>query len=292
MSKRITDMIRDENKKRSVKMDLYIFEDLKKIQDEGKFKIYKHKSFAYTYIWICSYLWKYSIYGEHKILPQDINELVGYSPINKTINYITKSGGLTDTEGFTETSRDFPVYTEFGTDKNIVVHHISNEEDPDVKSNFFEFNGNRYCYKKPLHQLERLRNGEIKEGLIYSREDFFRITISEYNIIMSDEKCGATEFYIYSYMKRRCKMRGFSKVQIYINEIANDLGCSYSKACESLNHLRRLGLLECKTKTLSNGESIRKENIYSIPNKYGKHTKIKYMFNSSQEHDTSVLEQP
>lgn len=277
---KITDIIKQEEGSKYVHMDINIFSQLNDLQGNKKIKNYKHKIFCYSYLWLCSYLWKYSKYGEIKILPHEIRSILGYAKGNKTIDYITKLNGVLDKEGFTETSRDFPIHTEIG-DNGVIVSHLS-DEDPETRKMFLMFHGNRYCYKKPLHQIERIEKGYVKMGLAYSREDALRVTVEEFNRILEDDNCGLTEFYVYGYLKMRSKMRGFNPVKIYLQEIANEVGCSKKTISLAIKRLGDIEMIKKSTIVKSEDGKISEDSRYSIPDRFGKLTKLKYASVSSQ----------
>lgn len=83
-----------------------IFSDLQDYITDGK-----EIAYAYSYIYLTQFLYRNCKYFNTKELI-DVNvikQILGYSKSNRTMNYITKKGGLLDEIGYLESTKDFPM---------------------------------------------------------------------------------------------------------------------------------------------------------------------------------------
>jgi hypothetical protein len=83
-------------------------------------------SFAYAYLVIIAFLYKYAHYididnGTY-IQNADIKELLGYSKTTKSIDNVIKKNGILDMMGLTETSKDYPI--QFTINNNEKINNI------------------------------------------------------------------------------------------------------------------------------------------------------------------------
>lgn len=98
-------------------LDNRIFGELSKHIENSK-----HLAFAYSYIYYITYLYRYCKHtaSNVQITQEAIKKTLGYSPKNKTVDYIIKKGGLLDTIQYTLTTTDYPL--EYGFDENRLLY--------------------------------------------------------------------------------------------------------------------------------------------------------------------------
>ena len=230
---------KSDNKSNFINLDINTFDLFNKLMVEGRFKNNRHKTFSFSYYWLVSYLWKYSKYGNIEITTQDIKTILGVSPTEKRMDYIIKNGGLLDSIGLTETTRDFPVCTTFDNNGTIEVTTLSmlNKE---IAQSFLCTLNNRYMCKKPLLQYKR----DGKAGLMYSRDDVFSISIVEFTRCVLCPEIGFDGFYVYAYLKYRVKMLGNHAVKICYKKLEEEIGYKHRRIRVLIQNLITAGLVE------------------------------------------------
>lgn len=241
-----------------INLDINTFELFDDLLVKGKLKGNRHKTFAFAYYWLVSYLWKYSKYGYREITTQDIKRILGVSEVEKRMDYIIKKRGLLDSVGLTETTRDFPINTTFKELEGIKVTTLSDLDDG-LAQEFLGKHSGRYVCKKPLLQYER--NGKV--GLMYSRDDVFTISIFEFTRCVLCPEIGFDGFYIYAYLKYRTKMLGNTGVNIYYSELESKIGYKHRRIRTLIQNLVLAGLIDIKQEIGHEGGKIAKNNTYS-----------------------------
>lgn len=248
-----------DNRDNFVNIDVNTFEFFNGLLESGKLKGNRHKTFAFSYYWLVSYLWKYSKYGYREINTQDIKRILGINPTEKRMDYITKKKGLLDSVGLTETTRDFPINTSFDDNGEIIVTTLSNLN-KDVAQDFLKKHSARYVCKKPLLQYKR----EGKAGLMYSRDDVVSISIFEFTRCVLCPEIGFDGFYVYAYLKYRVKMLGNTGVNIYYSELENQIGYKHRRIRTLIQNLVLAGLVEVKQELEYDNGKLSKSNTYDI----------------------------
>lgn len=250
---------RKDDKKNFVNFDIDIFNELNNMSDVGFFKVNKNKIFTFGYIWLVSYLWKYSKYGENKYDVGTIKSILGSSAEDKRLDYLVKRNGVLDKQGYTEPSRDFPITTSFEGDVVVIttVNDIGENEKKDYLKNY----GNRYFCKKPLKQYGR--NG--KPGLMFSRDDTFSLTVSEFTRTVLCREIGVDGFYLYAYIKLKLKITNSSKVLIWFTELKEVTGFCDKTIRKYINSLQAAGMISKETVVGKSIDGHIKTSYYSIP---------------------------
>ena len=232
-----------------VNVDIDIFEKLDSWFKNGEIKNSKHKAFTFAYYWLISYFWKYGKYGQHLLTIKDIKKILGYSPIDKRLDYIVKENGLLDSKGYTELSRDFPVYSFFSEQGLELI--MTTDLDPSYKRGATNKYSGNYSVKKPLKMINRT----YKEGLMTSNDDSFKLYIYEFTRIVLTDGLGVDGFYVYAWLKWKSKMICKSKFPVYYSELIEATNFSDKKLRKILQLLEKVNLIKIHNKTLFNKEN-------------------------------------
>ncbi len=187
-----------DNKENFLNMDIGIFNTINDLFSKGEIKRTSHKMITFSYLWLVGYLWKYSKYNNMEINTKDIKIILGLSPIEKRIDYLIKKDGLLDSIGMLETTRDFPIYSNFDKNKGIEITKLSNLS-KDMMEDYLKRYNSRYTCKKPLFQYTR----EGKVGLMFSKDDTIPISVLEFTRIVLCPDLGVEGLYVYAYIKMR-----------------------------------------------------------------------------------------
>ena len=246
-----------------VNMDINIFKVLKEASDKGLIKNAPHKAFTLSYLWLVSYLWKYSKYGDMEISTKDIKEILGVSAIEKRMDYLIKKNGVLDSVGLLETTRNFPIHTDFSGDSGIKITQLSDLDDGIAKEYLKRYNS-RYTCKKPLTQYGR----EGKVGMLFSKDDTLPISVLEFTRIVLCGDLGVDGFIVYSFLKLKSKMVGYLPVRVFFSEIEKMTGFKERKIGTIIKNLETIGVIKVsrdKEKVVSNGKTtFSQNNEYSL----------------------------
>lgn len=227
-----------DSKDNFANMDIHMFSILNEWIEEGSIKNQKHKTFTFAYYWLISYLWKYGKYGERLLSIKEIKTILGSSPIEKRLDYIVKKKGLLDVKGYTEATKDYPIYSSFG-ESNIELTMLS-DIDEDIQKELIDNFGKNYFVKKPIMMLQR----KDKNGLMFSNDDALKLSIFEFTRIVLCQELGVDGFYVYSWLKLKAKMSCKQIVNVYYSEMESDIGFKERRLRELLKGLEDAGLIK------------------------------------------------
>lgn len=258
-----------DHKHSFVNLDLNIFTELREMEEQGLLKSSGHRAFAFGYTWLIHYLWKYSKYGMQEINTQDIKTILGISPIEKRVNYIIKKGGLLDSVGYTEHTRDFPIYSEFTRFEGLKITQLS-DLDSMLAENFLKQYNTRYACKKPLMGYERKGRREL--GLFFSKHDALPLSLFEFSRCVLCRDIGLNGFFTYAFLKYKIKLNGYRATRIYYSEFKKELGFSEKKTRGILNTLKEAGMISVEKVVTANKSKATfcQNNMYSLVHR-GKH---------------------
>jgi len=236
-----------------VRLDIGIFQEIKQM----KLKSVNHRGYIFGFMWLTHYLWRHGMHLERDFTIKDIKTILGRSPVDKHIDYITKRKGLLDELGYTEYSIDYPVNANIDGDGILQFTMLSDldlEHQKQVKS----FKARGYNVKKPLLGYQRSRG---KGGLFFSKEDAFDLSVEEYVRCMQID---VDAFYLYGWIKMRQKLMGNSKVGIRTSDFKEVTGYGEVKIRELLKSLEAQELIKVTRTTSKINESILTLNDYEI----------------------------
>lgn len=228
-----------------------IFPDLLKSQD---LKHISRKAYAYCYYCLITYLYINGKYKKMLLKQSDLKEILGYSPDNRKMDFISKKNGLLDEMGYTETISDFPIRIDTG---RLIVFDMYREAKRkfslrlDVPSN--------YKVKLPFkafYQDKKSKDAGLFNGTYYNANDCHVFDIERFIECVSNEQIGCEGFFIVCYIK----MIGISlRTGSYSNTkgVRDALGISKKTFEKYINLLAKAGLLDVdfrhtqKTKEIS-----------------------------------------
>lgn len=248
-----------DNKNNFINIDIDTFELFNELLATGEIKNNRHKTFAFGYYCLVSYLWKYSKYGEQEINTQDLKRLMLIIPTEKRFDYLIKKGGVLDSMGLTETTKDFPISTSFNELNQIEVTTLS-MVDKDMAKDWLQQYGKRYTCKKPLPQYDR---GD-KVGLMFSKDDVLSLSVFEITRILLCNELGFDGLFVYAYLKYRNKMLGGNGVTMYYSELEKQIGYKQRRIRELISNLVSVDLLQIEAEFSHENNKVSRTNTYKI----------------------------
>jgi len=171
-----------------------LFKWIKTMVSQGKLKP-AHCGFVWSYIYFMTYLFRYAKWYYIQPTTSEIKSILGYTPTNKTLDYIIKQNGLLEQEDILTTIDDFVAYVE-REDGELVFGYVS-----ELYNSVLEFRkerkiGNRVKCKYPVFGFE-----EEYGATFYNSEYTTMIDFNVFARCMSDKELGVNTFYIYSWLK-------------------------------------------------------------------------------------------
>lgn len=214
-----------------------IFRDL----TNSEIKSFRHRAFAYSFYYLCSYLYRNAKYG---IIP--LNNLYSLQLIEllygdrKPINYITKRKGVLDQIGYTLSENNFPLECNIEEDflVDLTMYNDLQQEQKDqihVPSNFI-------C-KRPLKAFYRNPNDLHYSGTFYQFDNTHRINFTLFAKCLTSSKYGFECFYLFSFLSA---FESFinSKPNVYKSYISLSLDTSPKNLNRLLSNLEKLRLIK------------------------------------------------
>ncbi len=184
----------------SIFMPNEIFEDLQKHISKPT-----HIAFAYSYIYLLNYLYKFSKYiGEdNKLMNKTrIKEQLKVSPNNETYNYLIKKNGLLDKLHYTRITTDVPILTIYDDLQKELTFHYYSDLEPEDKRRFQK----DVCVKSeipiPIRAFFRCKEAEndfYYNGTFYDVENTHQIDKKIFDKVIN--KLTFKEFYLYGFLK-------------------------------------------------------------------------------------------
>lgn len=180
------------------------------------FKSPSHVAYAYSYVYLAHYMYRYCKYylpyiegvGVKNIDEAMIKQVLGASATSKTYDYITKKGGVLDKLGYLRKDKDKPtdfVYLKYydPIKKKEVNEGISYFV---MESNYPEVYGNQKNRKinypvKAFYRASWAEDEEYQNGTFWEIENTHNIDFDIFMYCMSDAELGVVGFYLYSWMK-------------------------------------------------------------------------------------------
>jgi hypothetical protein len=233
-------------KKEIIFMPNEIFTDLQK-----NIELPTNVAFAYAYYYYISYLYrycKYDINSNSMINVKDIKKKLGYSPINKKIDYLIKKDGVLDEIGYTESVTDFPVAWELTKYSSPIFTYISEYKKayPEMfKKNeisYIEIPAN-FKVKKPIKAFYRTKDSNSVDGTFYEPFSTHSITYDIFDYFMESEELGVIAFYLYGYFKFKSETCGGQYSASYL-QLKIETGLSTTTLQKYIFILERNAFLE------------------------------------------------
>lgn len=219
----------------SVRIPNSIFRDLSEgiKKEEGSINS-RHTSLSYAYLVTIAFLYKYTHYvdvdTDSYLQNRDLKLLLGYNTTSKTIDKVIKKDGILDKLEMTKSTRDYPI--RFNVDGTEEINGIPLREITTIS----EIDEDDVCYEY-IKKTVKNRNYEVKiplfmtgespyseYGTFYSIERTHDITISELISFIFDDELDNTAFFIYGYIKSRCKGHKGNKKNMTFYKMMIELG--------------------------------------------------------------------
>ncbi|MCC3645831.1 hypothetical protein JGK52_03915 [Cytobacillus oceanisediminis] len=216
-----------------------VFEDLK-----GAIKNSPHLAFAYSYLFIITWLYRYAKHMSRDGLIDNgkIKEILGYNSMTKGLDYIIKKNGLLDKLGYTITSKDFPIAWTFNQFEGLEFLMYSEQKE---LLEVWEL-PRKYSIKYPVKAFERTLDeaGNIEqEGTFFEVENTHMIPFEVFMYCMDNKDIGTIGFYLYSYIKR---MNDFyaDGWDISIENMVLETGIAEKTLLRYLDKLKKFNLIQ------------------------------------------------
>ena len=215
-----------------------------------------HVAYAYTYVFLTAWLYKYAKYS----LPfevtdlSNLKEIIGLSPIEKRYNFIIKKGGVLDRLGITKTvnfkEASYKYVWEDGDFWGFVTYEewLAKQDSRDIedmKAVGFIFNTKRKQIKYPIFGLDkRMVNGEEIDGTFYEWGNSHAVPMDVFIECMTNDNLGATAFYIYAYLYSLCGMNDGS-IEVSLDRMKFITGIRHTSINTALHYLKAYNLIKC-----------------------------------------------
>ena len=207
----ISKLLEIDGKESPVFMPNEIFEDLQAYTIDSS-----HVAYAYSYMYLTHFLYRNCKYFNVKTLLDGniIKQILGYSKSNRTMNYITKKGGLLDDIGYTTATKNYPISWQFKKESGEDLEFIMYEE---IGAEVLLPIPKMFFLKYPIKALEDRfiekttytddGEREVEEyelrGTYFDVEQTHSVDFYVFMYCMSKKKLGVIAFYLYSWIKHR-----------------------------------------------------------------------------------------
>lgn len=168
-----------------------------------------HLGFVYSYMYLQTYMCRNTTYDHYIPSVTEIKEILGYSPIQKTVDYIIKKNGLLDKERLTITDNNFPIINQYIKENGSLEFDLVLDIHDSLKDHRDMYNiANTTKYKYPVlsfyddHSRDDVEVSYFDNGgTFYDTSNTTNIRFEVFAHCMSHSILGDTGFYLYSYIK-------------------------------------------------------------------------------------------
>ena len=179
-----------------------IFDELKENIDITKPKRgSEHIAFAYSYIYLISYLYRYAKYINHLYTEKDLRKILQTSETVKAYkSYITKKGGVLDQLNYIKKEKEFPLryYYEFD-EPNFIMNHEYLEESG---QEFEAYIHTTLPKNQKINLPFRAFPNKVCGGYFHDISNTHMIRIEIFIFCMSRKDLGTLGFYLYAFLKK------------------------------------------------------------------------------------------
>lgn len=215
----------------------------------------EHIVVAYSYLYLTTWMYRYSKYSDIDLLyttTKGLKNILGVSPTSVSYNYIIKKNGLLDELGLTRTESftEAPVQWEFNhDDKEFIDFTLFNELSDDLQKVMSGGQSvKRRQIKYPVLALENRTPSDDFEsnGTFFGggKERTHRISFEAFMKCVTTEDLGVIGFYLYSFIRSR--YGNGKNVQISIKGIVRESGLAETTVVKYLKLLREYELIGAK----------------------------------------------
>lgn len=210
------------SEKEPVYMPNEIFEDLPRaINVNRKGKSSKHIAYAFSYVFLITYLYRYTKFGMHtdyEFTEEELKKLLTVSPTSKGkdgVTYITKKKGILEQLGYIKKVTDYPLewtYDEINTDGYVEFLYFSDIKEDGLPSSMISNLKNRKI-NYPVKLLDE-RIIEIDEyeyeysGILHDISYTTEASIDVFMYCMTRKELGVEGFYLYCLIKFKSAFYG------------------------------------------------------------------------------------
>jgi hypothetical protein len=184
-----------------------------------------HITFAYSYIYLVTWLYRYAKYGKGSttIKKEHLKMILGYGAKTQEVDYLIKKNGVLEKIGYLETTGDYPIDYHY-SNRYTYEMYVNDLEPGEISfTTFSEFKekdehgylkdpvtydilnrGRNYKVKYPVKAFDRLvdEEGNIEMlGTFYEVDNTHLIPFEVFLYCMSNKDIGCTGFYLWSYLK-------------------------------------------------------------------------------------------
>ncbi|MGG0667712.1 GIY-YIG nuclease family protein [Lederbergia citrisecunda] len=187
-----------------------------------------HIAYAYGYLYLSYYLYRNCKYFNVKTILNTnvLKELLGYKEKNRTANYITKRGGLLDKMGYTESTKDYPIFLEETDGKELsFITHKDVEGSVVPQKSFF--------LKRPVKMAEFT---DIEESQSHS------IDFEVFNFCMERKELGTVAFYLYSWIKHNEDINEICEV--FLKNISEHTGMAQTTVGYYIREMEKYNMVD------------------------------------------------
>lgn len=228
------------------------------LSEDKKLKEVKapHVAYAYTYIYLTAWLYKYGKYSlDFEVFDASVlKKIIGLSEIEKRYDYIFKKNGVLDRLKITKTVNFKEAAVEYLWEDGFFCGFVTYKEwlaskDPkdlqELKDFGLVLNPKHRQIKYPIFGLDkRIVNEEEIEGTFYEWGNSHAVPMEVFIECMTNEKLGAVAFYIYAYLYSRCGMNN-GAVEVSLEKMKFITGLRHTTINTALHNLKAFNLIKC-----------------------------------------------
>jgi hypothetical protein len=198
-----------------------IFDELKDTIDlKVEKRSCEHLAYAYSYIYLVTYLYRYAVYGNgtnglNLITEKDLRKILQTCKDSRFKDYLTKEGGLLQKLNYIRKTRDFPVAYQYEEDhcdsflvKPIFITLKEFLEEFEMELDFIHKGKIPPRYKinfpfRAFYDCEvNAEDGYIDHGYFYNYANTHMIPVEVFLFCMGRDDLGTLGFYLYSFLKK------------------------------------------------------------------------------------------
>lgn len=227
-----------------------LFKQLLQMKEDKELKPV-HIGFTYSYIYLQTYMYRYSTYGTYVPSVEEIKELFGFNANEQRVNYIIKKNGLLEQKDILTTTTEFPIVSDMEDDdfgnrvpKITTIKEFYNEYDYETTDDWRDQMGitRRATCKYPVFGFEREYDDGYVEGTFFDISDTTLIDMNTFLFCMNHEDLGANGFYVYAYLLDRSNKFDDDFNATY-KRISQETGIGLNSITNIMNALRSHNLI-------------------------------------------------
>lgn len=191
-----------------------IFEELRTHIDIDKpNRSSEHIAYAYSYVYLISYLYRYAVYGDFKqAITEEVLRMILQTPKKyKHKNYITKTNGILHKLKYIvkKSRNDVPVSYEALNDRGFVDVEFETlgewiAEFPELKADHYL--SRNFKFNFPYRAFYNMKDHEQAQeserlGYFFHAENTHKIPLDIFIFCMTKKDLGTAGFYVYSFIK-------------------------------------------------------------------------------------------